>query len=180
MTDMRAFSDSADGFSVSVPSAWQQVSLTDPAAIDAVKQVLARNPKLAPLVGNPDDLASGGTKYLAVDPSGGFVNVVNVAVTSDPGAPSNPSDSDLESGYPDLKSGMEKAGGTVTAHRLITINGRRALQVKVDLPIQAAGATIVGHGTVDAFLATDTDYVLTLVADPAVVHAIEATFKINR
>jgi hypothetical protein len=174
---MRAFNDSADGFSVSVPSAWQRVSLTDPAAIDAVKQMLARNPKLAPAVGNPDDLASGGMKYLAIDPSG---SAVNVAVESDPGAPSNPSDSDLESGYPDLKSALEKGGGTVTAHRLITVNGHRALQVKYDLPLQSAGATIVLHATADAFLAKDTDYLVTLAGDAAVTDAIAATFTINR
>jgi hypothetical protein len=154
------------------------VALTDPAAINALKQTLALNPKIAAAVGNPDDLASNGVKYIAVDPPG--VAFVQVTVASDPGAPSKPSDSDLESGYPDLKSGLEHVGGSVKGHTLVTINGRRALQVNFDLPVQTGGATIVFHATADAFLAMDTDYAITLVGDAPVMNAIAATFTINR
>jgi len=174
--DLQRFTDTADHFTVSIPASWQQLDLTSPEAIAAYKKVVAYNPKLADAIGSPDDLVSQGSKVAAVDGLGG---VVNVMVHSTPGVPNPPSSSDWEDAAQALAPELEQAGGTVLSHQVATINGRSALQIQVDLPIQTGAATVTVHETVDVFTAKDTMYWLTLAGPSPVIDEIAASFEIT-
>jgi len=171
------FTDAKDHFSVVVPSSWQQIDLTDPAVKDKIAAMLASNPKLTSAIGNTDDLASKGTKYLAIDPSGSGDDA-NVVVNSASGAPAKPSDKDLEDAYSGLQSGLSDAGGTVVSHRIFTLNGHRTLQILYDLDVQNPdGTSNVLHMRGDVVVTKDMIHTLTLPA-AASADPIESSFNI--
>jgi hypothetical protein len=125
-------------------------------ASDVLKQLSADNPKVVAALGGTSlqTLVAKGMKFMAVDPSH-LSPGVSVTVVSAPGAPSQPSDADLEGLYSDGRVTWQQAGIKLQSHRLLTINGRRVLQVVVDITFQAGGATLTGHQTIDAFVAED-------------------------
>ncbi len=175
--DLKTFHDTTNNYSIGTPPSWQQVSLSDPRAQASLDQLLAQNPQLARAFGDATTLASSGIKFLAVDPMGG--STVNVHVESAAGAPDDPSDSDLESVVPDLTQGLETTGATVTSHQIVTVNGRKAIQVLFDLPLTNGGTDLRLHGTAYILVTKDTLYIVTIVGKEDVVDQVISTFMVG-
>ena len=173
----KTFHDTTNGFSIGTPPSWQQVNLSDPKAQASIDQLIAQNPQLAHALGDAATLAGSGIKFLAVDPTGG--STVNIAVHSAPGAPADPSTSDLESIVPDLTKGLEATGAKVTSHEIVTVNGRKAIKVLFDEPLTNGGTEINVHGTAYVFVAKDTIYTVTIVGTTDVVDQVISTFTIG-
>ena len=175
--EFTTYHDAANNFSIGTPSDWSQVSLSDPRAQAAIDQLVAQNPKLAATLGSSATLAASGIKFLAVDPSGG--STVNVAVQSAPGTPDNLSDSDLEEAVPDLTQGLKSSGASVTGHQIVTVNGRKAIEIQYDLPLTNGGTAITVHGNAYVFPTNDTVHTVSVVGTDDVVAHVMSTFTIT-
>ncbi len=175
--DFTTYTDATYKFSIATPSDWNQVSLSDPKAQARIDKMIEDNPRLAAQLGDAATLVKKGIKFMAqsLDGSG----AADVGVQSAPGAPSNPSDSDFTSLLDEFTPTLERVGGTVTGHQIMTIGDRRAMQIRYDLPLKFGSTDLTEHSTAYWFLAKDTVYVVTILGDDSDVGQVISTFTIG-
>jgi len=176
-TKVTTFLDFPNNFSIGTPASWQQVSLSDPTAQAAFDKLIAQNPQLAASLGSEKLLATSGVKFIASDPTTG--SGVSVIVVSAPGAPADPSDSDLEAALPDLTSGIASMGATITSHQIVTVNGHKAFKILYVVPLTKDGAKLTVHLTAYLFATKDTVHIVTIVGTDDVVERVISTFTIG-
>jgi hypothetical protein len=139
------FTDHADAFGISVPPSWTEINPASPGANAALRQNLARYPKLKAVIGN-GSLESSGMRFFAFDP-GNTASNVNVVVTPAPGL----SGSDLAQAVGELKSEYQQAGIGVSRTSVVHLDGHQALYLQLSFPGNAA-STGQAQGTRGQYL----------------------------
>jgi hypothetical protein len=174
---MTPYEDVTHGFSISTPSSWRQVDPTDPAAQGAIDEMLRQNPQLAGAMGSASALTESGIVFMATDIAGG--STVNVIVQDAPGAPSSPTDADLELIAPEFVAGLQLTGAVVDPHRIVDVNGRKALRVDYSLPLTNGGTEVTVHGSAYVIVTFNTVYVVTIIGDGTTVERVISTFEVG-
>jgi hypothetical protein len=176
IVDLTTFTDQADHFSLGLPKTWQRVSVSSPRAQARLAQLATDNPRLTTL-GNFPTLVAKGVKLLAVNPFS-TLTYAEVAVESAPGAPSQPTTSDLNDVYPTLASGMQKVGGVIEAHHIKSMSGQNVLEIRYHVPLNLSGSSLTEHGVVDVVVAKDTIYAITLIGNSPLLSQIASSFTV--
>jgi len=166
------FTDTADRFTIAVPSAWRKVDPSSPGAAQAEKDLLKSNPSLAPLLSG--DLVAQGIKFLAVDSAGGAVNVV---VKPALGA----TDSDLPSVADAIKTEYQKGGILLRSSDPVQLTGHAALRLTADLPVAnpSGGGKVTVHEVQYFIFANDLGYILTMAGNSPQFATIPTTFRVT-
>jgi hypothetical protein len=177
-TGYTGFTDTADQFSVAVPTSWNQVDPSSPDAASALQRIVAANPKLQAAFGSGTaSFVQAGTKFLAIDATatGDFAPNLNIIAKSNAGL----SDADLPQLLPDLRTEFAKIGATITSTGTITLAGHQAMQLKLRFPInQLSGGKTIVDETQDYVAANDYLYILTFAGSSAQFSVIQSTFSI--
>jgi hypothetical protein len=174
-----AFSDSADQFSIAVPTSWNQVNPASPGAAQALQTVVAANPSLKAAYGNgPASFVASNTKFLAFDVSrtANFTPNINIIARTAPGI----ANSDLPSLLPGLRTEYQKVGGTITASSQVPVAGLPAFQVNVHIPTTLpSGGKYTVVETQDYVVANGFFYVLTFAGTAPEFSTILSTFSVT-
>ncbi len=151
--------DTADGFRIAVPDAWQQVPL-DPSALD---QTSAANPQMAAMVEQARAVFRQGGLFLAADPrpTSGFAANATLIKVDGPAFT-------LDEIQPAVQAQLQLAGATDVSFDRAETPAGRALRGHYTLRINTpAGLPLAVRGSQHYIAAGDRGYVLTVTASDA-------------
>ena len=128
-----SFVDSADRFSIAVPSSWTEVNPESAGSIAAFEQVEQNNPNLKAIIGSPSSLEAKGMRFLAIDTADqeSQPSTINVTAQADPGF----QDSEFSQLVAQLPAEFSKFGATMLGSSTVSLPGGEALRVSLDLPL---------------------------------------------
>jgi len=178
-TGYSAYSDSADHFSIAVPSAWIQVNPASPGASQALQSVVAAHPGVTLAYGiDPARYVASETRFVAFDaveiatflPSVNIIAKANTIITN----------SDLPSLLPGVRAAYQKIGGTIRAGAQAPVAGLPGFQINVQLPTSApSGGKYTVVETQDYVVANGDLYILTFAGTAPEFSTILSTFSLT-
>jgi hypothetical protein len=169
------FVDRADAFRIAVPSAWRQINLSSPGAVQAFQQLVQSNPRLGAVFGsNAASLIARHIKFLAIDLNfHGLSPNVNITVVPAIGI----RDADLAENLAGIRKGYNRLGITILHSEPAQVAGHQALQLTVQLGADANATHAPLTETQYLVGANDLIYTITFTGISSDFRAIVATFR---
>ncbi|HLI56748.1 MAG TPA: hypothetical protein VKY26_06885, partial [Actinomycetota bacterium] len=167
-----AYSDPTDGFSISVPSAWEQINPNSPGATEALNAFASANPSFRAIFSNASIMADFRLVALSNDSQGG----IDVISKPEPGI----SDSDVTSGLGEIASTYQTMGITVSNTETLSLAGHRVGEIQGSLNFTGpTGARMSMPVTQYLIAAKDNVYIVTMFGSSSEFPAILQTFTLS-
>ncbi|MGH9126234.1 MAG: PsbP-related protein [Acidimicrobiales bacterium] len=166
--------DAGDGFSIAVPTTWQQVNTASADAAAKLKQIVTKYPDLSSAYSDLPTLVQTDVHFVAVDDAatGSDAGNLNVVVRSEPGI----TDSDLAQLLPALKSDLAQSSITVSSSTTVTLGGHQVLENVLSIPVKNSGV----NRELQYVIGADNNlYLITCGGTGAPYTTIASTFSVN-